>query len=96
MTFNRLVDQTVDAANPRTSNGALPEGRLSRRFTWLLTGLSSGLLLAAVAAAAGLIRQHRLVSADDLSAVDAAFLTANGMLAVIFGALFVIARILDG
>jgi hypothetical protein len=36
------------------------------------------------------------VSADDLSAVDAAFLTANGMLAVIFGALFVIARILDG
>jgi 4-hydroxybenzoate polyprenyltransferase len=29
MTFTRLVEQTVDAANPRTLNRALPEGRLS-------------------------------------------------------------------
>jgi 4-hydroxybenzoate polyprenyltransferase len=50
-------------------------------------------LLAAAAAGLLLVRQHRLVSADDLHAVDAAFFTTNGVLAVLMGALFVIARL---
>jgi 4-hydroxybenzoate polyprenyltransferase len=32
MAFNRLVDQTIDAGNPRTANRALPAGLLSRGF----------------------------------------------------------------
>jgi 4-hydroxybenzoate polyprenyltransferase len=52
--------------------------------------------LGAVAAAAALlVRQHRLVKADDLSAVDAAFFTSNGILAVVMGVLFVLARLLE-
>lgn len=48
----------------------------------------------AVAIAGALLaRQHRLISADDLTSVDAAFFSANGALAVMMGALFVIARI---
>lgn len=50
-------------------------------------------LLAAAAAGLLLVRQHRLVSADDLRAVDAAFFATNGVLAVLMGALFVIARL---
>ncbi|HSO23658.1 MAG TPA: UbiA-like polyprenyltransferase [Chondromyces sp.] len=50
-------------------------------------------LLAAAAAGLLLVRQHRLVSADDLRAVDAAFFATNGVLAVLMGALFVIARV---
>ncbi len=50
--------------------------------------------MTAVAAAALLMAwQHRLVKADDLSAVDAAFFTANGMLAVAMCTLFVIAKL---
>ena len=45
------------------------------------------------AAAAALVWQHRLVSADDLEAVDAAFFTANGVLAVAMCGLFVLARL---
>jgi 4-hydroxybenzoate polyprenyltransferase len=52
------------------------------------------LRLAAVALAGVLLAwQHRLISADDLTAVNAAFFSANGTLAVMMGALFVIARI---
>ncbi len=48
----------------------------------------------AVAIAGALLAwQHRLISADDLTSVDAAFFSANGALAVLMGALFVIARI---
>jgi 4-hydroxybenzoate polyprenyltransferase len=50
-------------------------------------------LLAAAAAGLLLVRQHLLVSADDLHAVDAAFFATNGVLAVLMGALFVIARL---
>jgi 4-hydroxybenzoate polyprenyltransferase len=32
MAFNRLVDEKIDAANPRTAGRALPAGLLSRRF----------------------------------------------------------------
>ncbi len=46
---------------------------------------------AVVLAGALLAWQHRLVSADDITSVDAAFFSANGALAVMMGALFVIA-----
>src|SRR5688500_11193922 len=32
MAFNRLVDEKIDAANPRTANRALPAGLLSQKF----------------------------------------------------------------
>jgi 4-hydroxybenzoate polyprenyltransferase len=38
MTFNRLVDEPIDAANPRTRDRALPAGRVSRAAAWLLLG----------------------------------------------------------
>ncbi len=47
---------------------------------------------AALVAGAMLLWQHRLVSADDLEAVDAAFFTANGVLAVVMCVLFLLAR----
>ncbi|MBN2446608.1 MAG: 4-hydroxybenzoate octaprenyltransferase [Phycisphaerae bacterium] len=34
MTFNRICDARIDAANPRTSNRPLPTGRLSSRHAW--------------------------------------------------------------
>ncbi|MGH9475267.1 MAG: UbiA-like polyprenyltransferase [Terriglobales bacterium] len=34
MTFNRIVDRDLDAANPRTRNRALPTGTLSLGFAW--------------------------------------------------------------
>ena len=42
MSFNRLVDRRIDAANPRTSDRALPSGALSVSFV-----LSSVLVSAA-------------------------------------------------
>jgi len=38
--------------------------------------------------------QHRLVRADDLRAVDAAFFTANGLLSIVMCSLFVIAKMI--
>ncbi|MBI2682971.1 MAG: UbiA family prenyltransferase, partial [Acidobacteriales bacterium] len=35
MAFNRLVDEKIDAANPRTATRALPAGLLTRRFVVL-------------------------------------------------------------
>ena len=37
MGFNRLVDQRIDARNPRTVGRELPAGRLSRRAVWVAT-----------------------------------------------------------
>lgn len=34
MTFNRIVDRKIDAANPRTANRELPSGKLSVSFAW--------------------------------------------------------------
>jgi len=42
MTFNRIVDREIDAANPRTSNRELPQGKLSVGFAW-------GFLIASIA-----------------------------------------------
>jgi 4-hydroxybenzoate polyprenyltransferase len=48
MAFNRLVDATIDAANPRTRIRALPAGKLSKSFvTWFVVVMSAILILAA-------------------------------------------------
>jgi 4-hydroxybenzoate polyprenyltransferase len=45
MGFNRLVDHSFDAANPRTADRELPAGRLSRSATWLVTAALSALFV---------------------------------------------------
>ena len=48
MAFNRLVDATIDAANPRTRVRALPSGKLSKAFvTWFVVVASAILIFAA-------------------------------------------------
>jgi 4-hydroxybenzoate polyprenyltransferase len=37
MAANRLLDAELDARNPRTAARAIPSGKLSRRFYWLIT-----------------------------------------------------------
>jgi 4-hydroxybenzoate polyprenyltransferase len=49
MAFNRLADHRIDAENPRTSGRALPAGRLSRHFAWLVTCVSAAVFLVAAA-----------------------------------------------
>lgn len=48
MAFNRLVDQRIDAANPRTAGRHLPAGLISRRFAWTLV-VAGGVLLVVAA-----------------------------------------------
>lgn len=50
-------------------------------------------MAAVVAAALLMLWQHRLVKAADLSAVDAAFFSANGILSVAMCSLFIIAKL---
>ncbi|HXE90984.1 MAG TPA: UbiA-like polyprenyltransferase [Terriglobales bacterium] len=45
MAFNRLADQVLDAANPRTRTRALPAGTLSRRFVSLFVLASAALFV---------------------------------------------------
>lgn len=47
MTFNRIADKRIDAANPRTANRALPAGLLDVRFAVAFTMISSALFLIA-------------------------------------------------
>ena len=35
MTFNRIIDRDIDAANPRTAGRELPTGKLSVGFAWV-------------------------------------------------------------
>ncbi|MCE5272374.1 putative 4-hydroxybenzoate polyprenyltransferase [bacterium] len=42
MAFNRLIDQRVDSANPRTRGRHLPAGRLSRWQVWLFVAAAVG------------------------------------------------------
>ncbi len=50
MSFNRLVDAGIDAANPRTATRSLPAGRLSRSYVRAVTvGASLLFLLSAFA-----------------------------------------------
>ena len=45
MTFNRIADREIDAANPRTAARALPAGLLDLRFAALFAVASSALFL---------------------------------------------------
>jgi 4-hydroxybenzoate polyprenyltransferase len=47
MTFNRIADRRIDAANPRTKMRALPAGLLDVRFAWAFTIASSLLFVIA-------------------------------------------------
>ena len=48
MAFNRILDQRIDARNPRTRMRHLPSGQLSVRFAWGFTvAACAGFLLAA-------------------------------------------------
>ncbi|MBI4531982.1 MAG: UbiA family prenyltransferase [Candidatus Latescibacteria bacterium] len=47
MGFNRLVDRTIDAANPRTWNRELPRGILTSRSASVFVAVSSALLILA-------------------------------------------------
>ena len=48
MSFNRLVDASIDAANPRTKIRALPAGKLSRSFVaWFVVTTSAVFIFSA-------------------------------------------------
>jgi len=47
MAFNRIADQRLDAANPRTSGRALPAGLLNMGFVWVFIICSAGLFVLA-------------------------------------------------
>ncbi|PYT04652.1 MAG: 4-hydroxybenzoate octaprenyltransferase, partial [Acidobacteria bacterium] len=47
MTFNRIADRRIDAANPRTATRALPAGLLDIRFATIFTIISSAVFLIA-------------------------------------------------
>jgi 4-hydroxybenzoate polyprenyltransferase len=47
MTFNRIADRKIDAANPRTATRALASGLLDLRFAWVFTVAASALFLLA-------------------------------------------------
>ena len=49
MAFNRLVDARIDAANPRTSNRALPAGVLTTKFVAMFVVAACLLLILAAA-----------------------------------------------
>ncbi|MCA1816806.1 MAG: putative 4-hydroxybenzoate polyprenyltransferase [Acidobacteria bacterium] len=49
MTFNRIADRDIDAANPRTRARAIPAGQLSLRFAWAFTITASALFFVAAA-----------------------------------------------
>jgi 4-hydroxybenzoate polyprenyltransferase len=67
-------------------------------FAIFAVAAGGGWLRMAAVGAAGLLLalQHRLVTPDDLSSVDAAFFTANGILAVVMCLLFLFAKITGG
>src|SRR5579871_1291150 len=50
MAFNRWADAELDAANPRTSNRAIPAGLLSKNFVLGFT-IATGLIFVGAAAA---------------------------------------------
>ena len=50
MAFNRLVDQRIDARNPRTAARHLPAGQLSRGFAWAFVIAASAVFVAAAGA----------------------------------------------
>ncbi len=57
---------------------------------WWVAGLGMAGLIGVLAVGGLLVRQHALVSPRDLSRIDAAFFTSNGVLSVVFLALVAI------
>jgi len=49
MAFNRVLDASIDARNPRTRSRHIPAGLLSRRFAWGFTVAAAVLLVLAAA-----------------------------------------------
>ena len=49
MGFNRLVDQAIDARNPRTAGRELPRGVLSRGEAWAFVAISTAVFVLAAA-----------------------------------------------
>lgn len=47
MALNRLIDQDIDAKNPRTMDRVLPKGLMGRSTAWVIAIASLGLLLGA-------------------------------------------------
>lgn len=47
MSFNRIVDARIDAANPRTQTRAIPAGTLSKSFVWVFFLVSVALFFLA-------------------------------------------------
>ncbi|MFM9905222.1 MAG: UbiA-like polyprenyltransferase [Pyrinomonadaceae bacterium] len=47
MTFNRIIDRDIDAANPRTANRELPTGKLSVGFAWTFLYISIAIFVLA-------------------------------------------------
>ncbi len=45
MTFNRIADVKIDAANPRTASRAVPAGLVSLSAAWVFVVFSAGLLI---------------------------------------------------
>ena len=45
MTFNRIVDRDIDAANPRTAKREIPSGKLSVGFAWTFLYVSIAVFL---------------------------------------------------
>jgi 4-hydroxybenzoate polyprenyltransferase len=50
MAFNRLVDERIDARNPRTRMRHLPAGLLSRSFGWAFVAVSAATFIGAAGA----------------------------------------------
>ena len=50
MAFNRLVDASIDARNPRTKMRQLPAGTLSRGFAWCFVAAAAAIFVLAAAA----------------------------------------------
>lgn len=47
MTFNRIVDRSIDSRNPRTSSRALPASLVSVAQAWVFLAVTTGLLIVA-------------------------------------------------
>lgn len=65
MTLNRLLDEEIDAENPRTADRELPAGRLRRGHAWAIAGVS----LVALVASAGLLNRLVLLLSPVLPAL---------------------------
>jgi len=65
MAFNRLVDERIDAVNPRTAGRPLPAGTLSRSWAWGVVVTSTALFVLA----AGMLNRTCLLLAGPTLAV---------------------------